>query len=337
MENQIRNLEIQNFKSIKHLQLDCKRVNIFIGEPNVGKSNILEALSLLGACAVPESFKDFVRFEHVSNLFYDNNLDSTVLVKVKVWANQYKSELKYHHAQIFTLSIFDENNQKRKDGELYLKDNQVFEPDANFYKQTYSYFFTKKYDFKKLTSFPSESPNFLRPPYGENLFEILRKNADLKQEIKHLLQKQNLKLSFRAEEKKLEVLKEVDETFYFYPYSNIADTLQRVIFYLTAIGSNRNSVLLFEEPEAHSFPPYVGMLADRITADESNQYFITTHSPYLFENLLGKMDWNELNVNIVYFEDYQTKIKTLGKEALQDTLDNYIDIFFNLNRYLDYE
>jgi len=42
MENQIRNLEIQNFKSIKYLQLDCKQVNIFIGEPNVGKSNILE-------------------------------------------------------------------------------------------------------------------------------------------------------------------------------------------------------------------------------------------------------------------------------------------------------
>lgn len=33
-------VEIKNFKSIKDLRLDCKRVNVFIGKPNVGKSNI---------------------------------------------------------------------------------------------------------------------------------------------------------------------------------------------------------------------------------------------------------------------------------------------------------
>ena len=42
-------VEIKNFKSIKDLRLDCKRINVFIGKPNVGKSNILEALGLLGA------------------------------------------------------------------------------------------------------------------------------------------------------------------------------------------------------------------------------------------------------------------------------------------------
>jgi AAA15 family ATPase/GTPase len=37
---EIKNLEIKNFKSVKHLKLDCKRINLFIGEPNTGKSNI---------------------------------------------------------------------------------------------------------------------------------------------------------------------------------------------------------------------------------------------------------------------------------------------------------
>ena len=41
------NIKIENFKSLRHIELnDCKRINIFIGKPNVGKSNILEALSL---------------------------------------------------------------------------------------------------------------------------------------------------------------------------------------------------------------------------------------------------------------------------------------------------
>ena len=38
----VKTLEVKNFKSIKHLKLNCKRINIFIGEPNTGKSNILE-------------------------------------------------------------------------------------------------------------------------------------------------------------------------------------------------------------------------------------------------------------------------------------------------------
>ena len=41
-------VDIKNFKSIKDLHLDCKRVNVFIGKPNVGKSNILEGWGYWG-------------------------------------------------------------------------------------------------------------------------------------------------------------------------------------------------------------------------------------------------------------------------------------------------
>ena len=40
-------LEIKNFKSIEHLDIECRRINVLIGEPNTGKSNILEALGLI--------------------------------------------------------------------------------------------------------------------------------------------------------------------------------------------------------------------------------------------------------------------------------------------------
>ena len=42
----IKKLHIKNFKSIKELDLNCARVNVFIGEPNTGKSNILEAIGI---------------------------------------------------------------------------------------------------------------------------------------------------------------------------------------------------------------------------------------------------------------------------------------------------
>ncbi|MEP7169716.1 MAG: AAA family ATPase, partial [Bacteroidota bacterium] len=46
LKNFIDYLKIHNFKSVKKLDIPCNRINIFIGKPNVGKSNILEALSL---------------------------------------------------------------------------------------------------------------------------------------------------------------------------------------------------------------------------------------------------------------------------------------------------
>jgi AAA15 family ATPase/GTPase len=43
----ITKLSISNFKSVRKLDIDCKKVNLFIGEPNTGKSNILEAMALM--------------------------------------------------------------------------------------------------------------------------------------------------------------------------------------------------------------------------------------------------------------------------------------------------
>lgn len=332
MENQIHSLEIQNFKSIKHLQMECKRVNIFIGEPNVGKSNILEALSLLGACAIPDSFKDFVRFEQVSNLFYDGILEN----EIQVLTDKYKVSLSLHTNQSFALAIFD-NGSQYYNKQINLKDNQIIrlENDRNS-GNDYSFFFTKKYDFKKLTNFPAETPNFLLPPYGENLLAVLYQNKELAKEVGGFFKQYNLKFGLSKHENKLKIRKDFDEFFFVeFPYSSMADTLQRQIFYLTAIESNKNSVLLFEEPEAHSFPPYVRMLADRIAADEANQYFIATHSPYLFENLLNEVDLEDLNVCIAYYKDYQTKIKVLNKKDLENILSDHLDVFFNLHKYLD--
>lgn len=46
-QNMIKSVSIKNFKSVKSATLsDCRRINVLIGRPNVGKSNILEALAI---------------------------------------------------------------------------------------------------------------------------------------------------------------------------------------------------------------------------------------------------------------------------------------------------
>ena len=82
----INELEIHNFKSIKDLTLPCKRFNIFIGEPNTGKSNILEALGLLSFIGVRQyvldsSLDGFVRHEQTSQLFFDEEIGDAIRVR----------------------------------------------------------------------------------------------------------------------------------------------------------------------------------------------------------------------------------------------------------------
>jgi AAA15 family ATPase/GTPase len=146
------------------------------------------------------------------------------------------------------------------------------------------------------------------------------------------------KLQLRMDERKLEIIKDQDGVIYSYPYSSVADTLQRIIFYLAAIESNDDAVLLFEEPEAHSFPVYVSKLGRRIVESRNNQFFIDTHSPYLIDGILEDMltddaQAGELAVFAAYYEDHQTKVHQLTDEEIHSIRNDSIDVFYNMKRF----
>lgn len=72
----------------------------------------------------------------------------------------------------------------------------------------------------------------------------------------------------KPQESKIELLKyyEQKDIFVSIPYHLVSDTLRRVIFYLVATKSDRDSIILLEEPEVHSFPSYTrGSSRDRRT------------------------------------------------------------------------
>ena len=79
----IDNIEIKNFKSIRHQKIEgCKRVNVFIGYPNVGKSNILEALSLLTFIREKRriGLEGVVRLEKLTQVFNYSNMQNTARI-----------------------------------------------------------------------------------------------------------------------------------------------------------------------------------------------------------------------------------------------------------------
>ncbi|MHA2250968.1 MAG: AAA family ATPase [Candidatus Kariarchaeaceae archaeon] len=72
----INRLTIQAFKSIQEVEIDCRKLNVFIGEPNSGKSNILEALGVVSWVAHQKGqINDYARSNQLYELFRDHIVD----------------------------------------------------------------------------------------------------------------------------------------------------------------------------------------------------------------------------------------------------------------------
>ncbi len=119
------------------------------------------------------------------------------------------------------------------------------------------------------------------------------------------------------------------------PISLVADTLVRLIFFKTAIHSNKDSVLVFEEPEAHMFPPYIAKFTTDIIFDKNdNQYFIATHSPFVLNDFMEDMERDDLSIYVVGLKDGETIIKRLADKEIEEVYEYGVDLFFNLESYL---
>ena len=347
----INTLEINRFKSVKSLTLNCRKINLFIGEPNTGKSNILEALGLLSflSYGLPSgsNAQDFCRFEGTLDLFCDGVRDEPLEVR----CDDVKFSLRESSGRFIGL-LETSNPQLVGIGTPgvpapaqpgVLVENQIGDhsgirpfdylrrPEACKISEL------KFYRFRVRTTFDQHISDFLLPPSGGNLLSVLVANRELRAAASDPFRSRGLRLGLRPQENKIEVIKSLeDDIIISHPYSLASETFQRLTFYQAAILSNHDSVLVFEEPESHSFPYHTKFLAEQIALDENgNQYFIATHNPYFLLPVLEKANKEDVAVHIVYYEDYQTKTRELAPEDLAELAE--IDVFTNLERYLDYQ
>jgi AAA15 family ATPase/GTPase len=192
----------------------------------------------------------------------------------------------------------------------------------------------KKYIFLPNVKYSKVHSSYLIPPFGTNLLSVIELNKKLKEELLDIFSEYGLKLVFDKASQSLKIMKESSgKDIFLLPYSSIADTLQRIIFFKTAIASNEDSVLLFEEPEAHSFPPYIVHITQEIIHSLNNQFFISTHSPYIVNDFLENCR-QDLSIFIVDYKGGETKIKGLSKDEMFDIYQNGVDLFANNERYL---
>ena len=341
MENFINYVKINNFKSILDLELEgCKRINLFIGYPNVGKSNVLEALSLFSLPYLNEgdNINKLIRVENANELFFDNRIKSCFVAdynrKVELKAdsfivrtNSMNAERKYFlSAKLNITKCIETFFPMGSSRSTFYSDNQT----AHVKKYTYSF----------NPSWISNDDLSLSQPHGENIVNVLSYNPDLSEVVEWVRKeflKYKLELVLDLSSNSLKVQQRLDGgKVKQLPYSSIADTLQRVIFYKTAIASNKNSVLLFEEPEAHAFPPYIGNIMQDIIKAQTNQFFIVTHSPFVVQDFLEYEHLRrETSIYLFDFKNNQTTVKRLTDEEMDEVYEYGIDLFYNIESFLE--
>lgn len=325
-QGNINDLVIKNFKSVKSVTLSgCRRINVLIGRPNVGKSNILEALALFDVPYMVntsnKSLKNLVRIENTADLFH--NGVSTSPVEVLADNNSVNVSRSANNGLSVDISVHDEVSRYSFLPSLTLSTKK----EPAILPRILAYFFPKQ--------FIPESSNagFLLPPAGANLMETVANLPALKSGLVELFHAYGLKMMFDAGSQEIKAMRENGLDMFLVPFSSLADSLQRLIFYKAAIESNTNKVICFEEPEAHTFPPYISNVVNDIISADSNQFFITTHSPYVMSSLLESAG-DDLAVYVVDMENNETTIKRLTDKQLQEAYDNGMDMFYNLEAYL---
>ncbi len=344
----IKNIEIKNFKSIRHQKIeDCRRVNVFIGYPNVGKSNILEALGLFGVILSKNQyfkFNEICRVKHFSELYFNRDIRDAARVTLndKKEVELIIDDSNELQVRINNVTIAKENRNANntfsvsvnsRDFELrMLNQSSISSNDSQE---------IRKYEFHKNILINSRRPRALAIPNGNNLLEVLLGNSELRKEVVAIFKEYGLKLNLDTVDESIKFIKELDDqSIVTIPYHQVADTLQRLIFYKAAVLSNRESILLFEEPEAHMFPPYISKFTSDIILDEKdNQFFVATHSPFVINDLMEELKNDELSIYVVgYKKDVgETIIRKLTGEELHEIYQYGIDIFYNLENYLMHE
>jgi len=337
----IRELRILNFKSIKKVFIPTSKYNVFIGEPNVGKSNIIESLSIVSSLFfhnyaedVSIISKDFVRFNNIFNLFYDNSPQN----QIKIDFDNYRYSLSFRNDKVnldiqnivkqqVSAQMF--NAELRESGVAKTYGSTEYE---NIKRKLPS---IKYYRFKPLINFESQKFEYLIPPFGQNLMTIIQSNPDLREMFSSLLEPYGFKLMIRPQQHEIELLKEEGGITTAYPFNLSADTFQYLFLIISAIKTNKNSIILLEEPETHLFAYYTKFLAETLAQDTSNnQFFLTTHNPYFLSSIVEKTPINDLSLFVVYFENYETKVKKLSEDNIRDIL-SWDEMFLNLDEFLE--
>ncbi|MBI4608133.1 MAG: AAA family ATPase [Candidatus Rokubacteria bacterium] len=331
----IQHLAIDRFKSIRSLSIPCRKVNVFIGEPDTGKTNILEALYLPSRLAWGQPLDSFLRLNPqigFEALFYQQFLDQPFQILMRL------SPSRKGIGDELVISATIQGEQRN----LYLHIPGAT-PFAVSFGQTshlphldwircYAYSTSEQWAYT--TGFHLGT-NVVAPPWGHNLLYIARHAQKVNNFLRDLISPLGWKLFFDQTQKTLRLLHLRGEQVSLYNLDLLSDSLKRLFFYGSILLTSQEVVLVFDEPDVFAFPPYPKTLGEMIAGDSSNQFFLITHNPYFLSAIAEKTPVDNLGI-FVCFRDPEgaTSVKLLSSEQVSRIIELGANVFFNLDELL---
>jgi hypothetical protein len=320
-------VEVENFKSIRKMGLELDDLTILVGPPAAGKSNILDALAIIGylhrfkvldreyknSAANLEPLSLSARFKELYQLFRCNDLTKSVRImlsgevnlsyeisytagaaKVMIDGKQLPWDLKNLRAdpmnelQNFVKTMPSFESRLYGFDRYYLLTEVVgIYPPRALHTQLQSPSTARDTPSSILSEVGWNAPHVIRK-FGRSINEI---NEVLKE---HLDEKVELKVRRTGEALIFDNDFEMDIV-------GVSDAVLRVLYTLLALDSSKFYVkyyglekrfaALLEEPEAHVFPYFLNILADHISEAVNSIYVVvTTHNPIFASQLCDRVE-----------------------------------------------
>lgn len=329
----IQRLLIENFKTIRSLDLPCKRYNLFIGDTNTGKTNILEALTLLSENSIAQARdgshqfefdRRIIRYGQLNDLFPGRDVTKELLVStgdmgVKgTFANStFRFEMTDFIGDISKVDFQASGNQVGRNSE-----HEVFRSIIG------------RYHYDPNARFAPSSYPHLAPPDGCNLGALIMANAELADEVSEILAAKDVAIEVNPETYAISLRhSRAKNVVVPIAFQNLSETLSRYLFLYVAIRTNKDAVLLLDEPEQNTYPFYTKHIAELMAREPSNQYFITTHNQYFLQSIIEKAPKEEVQVFVTYRKDGATQVRMVPIPEVMEMLE--YDLFLNLDRLVD--
>jgi hypothetical protein len=323
----IQNLTISRFKSIRELSIPCRKVNLFIGAPDTGKTNILEALQLMSCLGWGLNIGTSIRLSQnlgFQPLFYRQFLDQPIVIALDETTVSARVEAN-------GLKLAYDRQGTRAESQISFPGR--FPVDALLWVRHYTYLSSSVWTY--VAGDHREGSRIVIPPHGSNFLYIARHDQRVYDYFKETVSDLQWKIRFDIAQKSFYLSEVRKDDIFDYNLELLSDSLKRLIFYSAILLTSESAVLVLDEPDVYAFPPYPKTLGEMIADDESNQFFLTTHNPYFLSALVEKTPESDLALFVCGRDNEGgTTARLLSPPEVQTVIDLGASVFFNLEELL---
>ena len=324
----LKDIKIKNFRGIKEIKIDdFSNVNVFIGKANSGKTSILEAIFIL-LNQTPASVQIISDFRHMiansdifDSIFYDYDTDAVLSFSGNIDDKNTLLEIKKADQKIVSYTDQGRQNfiaENTKRLEFSLKNsNKEFNKqflEIQHQKEQGLISFNIQVDRRIQNNNVDFIANFDSVKFKNNL-NTINNYRDMYKEFEKYFEEFDQKITRIAFVSDNEIIVDIKDLKHSISFKTMGKGFQSYINIITSMISGNNTIIIDVIENGIHFEIIETLIKNifHISKTKNLQFFITTHSKELLENIskIAK-NTNFKNCNIYnIFENKDKQIETV--------------------------